>query len=138
MTCRHVPGYIFACNYPGNKLEERSGKNYKAGRCTLSKPKKPISSSPDYPLYERMKRKNPKAALFWLAGDRLYHSGLMLTMLAIPALFFVYTQYGINDYFPWLVVGLVISVGMFFAGIFFKREAYKLAIKDGMDISKPV
>ena len=109
----------------------------KSGRCVLSKPKKPISSSPDYPLYEKLKRKNPKAALFWLAGDRLYHTGLMLTLLAIPALFFVYKQYGVNDYFPWLIGGLVLSVGMFFAGLLLKREAYKLAIKAGMDISKP-
>jgi len=103
----------------------------------VNKRKKPISSSPDYPIYERMKRKNPKAALFWLAGDRLFHTGLMLTMLSIPALFFVYTQYGTDGFFPWLVGGLIMAVGTFFAGIFFKREAYKLAIKAGMDISKP-
>jgi hypothetical protein len=102
----------------------------------LSKTKKPLSTSPDYPLYERLKRNNPRAALFWLAGDRLYHAGLTLTLLSIPALFFVYKQYGMNDYFPWLVAGAAVSAGMFFAGIFFKREAYKLAIKAGMNITQ--
>lgn len=99
--------------------------------------KKPISKSPDYPIYERMKRKNPKAALYWLAGDRLYHAGLLLTMLAMPALFFGYTQTGTAGIFPWLIGGLVVSIGIFILGIYCKREAYKLAIRAGMDISKP-
>jgi hypothetical protein len=103
----------------------------------LSKTKKPISKSPDYPIYERIKRKNPKAALYWIVGDRLYHAGLMLTMLSIPALFFVYTQTGTTGLFPWLIGGLAVSVGIFFLGIIFKREAYKLAIQNGMDLSKP-
>ena len=103
----------------------------------MSSKKKPISKSPDYPIYERMKRKNPKAALYWLVGDRLYHTGLLLTMLSIPALFFVYTQTGTAGMFPWLISGLAVSIGIFFLGIFCKREAYKLAIRDGMDISKP-
>jgi hypothetical protein len=103
----------------------------------LSSKKKPISKSPDYPIYERMKRKNPKAARYWMTGDRLYHTGLLLTMLSIPALFFVYTQAGTTGMFPWLIGGLVISVGIFFLGIYCKREAYKLAIREGMDISKP-
>lgn len=102
----------------------------------MSKTTKPISKSPDYPIYERMKRKNPKAALYWIVGDRLYHAGLMLTMLSIPALFFVYTQTGTARVFPWLIGGLLVSIGIFFLGICFKREAYKLAIRDGMDISK--
>jgi len=104
----------------------------------LSKAKKPVRQSPDYPIYEKMKRKNPRAALFWIAGDRLYHTGLTLTMLSIPALFWVYTQTGTAGLFPWLVGALAVSVGIFFLGIVFKREAYKLAIKDGMDIHKAV
>ena len=103
----------------------------------MSSKKKPISKSPDYPIYERMNRKNPKAALYWMVGDRLYHSGLLLTMLSIPALFFVYTQSGTAGLFPWLIGGLTVSVIIFMLGIYFKREAYKLAIQDGMDISKP-
>jgi len=104
----------------------------------LSKAKKPVRQSPDYPIYEKMKRKNPRAALFWIAGDRLYHTGLTLTMLSIPALFWVYTQTGTAGLFPWLVGTLAVSVGIFFLGIVFKREAYKLAIQDGMDIHKAV
>lgn len=104
----------------------------------MSNKKKPISTSPDYPIYEKLKRKNTKAALYWMIGDRLYHTGLMLTMLFIPALFFVYTQIGISGMFPWLIGGLFVSAGIFFLGIRYKREAYKLAIRDGMDLSKPI
>lgn len=104
----------------------------------MSRKKKPISKSPDYPIYERMKRKNPKAALFWMLGDRLYHTGLILTMLSIPALFFVYTQTGTAGMFPWLIGGLAACIVIFFLGICFKREAYKLAMRAGMDLSKPV
>ena len=103
----------------------------------MSKPRKPISQSPDYPIYEKMKRKNPRAALFWIAGDRLYHTGLTLTMLSIPALFWVYTQTGMTGLFPWLVGALTLSIGIFILGIVLKREAYKRAMKDGMDIHKP-
>lgn len=104
----------------------------------MSKAKKPISHSPDYPIYEKMKRKNPRAALFWIAGDRLYHAGLTLTMLSIPALFWIYTQTGTAGLFPWFIGALALSVGIFILGIVLKREAYKLAIQNGMDIRKPV
>ncbi len=36
------------------------------------------------------------------------------------------------------VAFLVLSVGIFILGIVLKREAYKLAIQNGMDIRKPV
>jgi len=36
----------------------------------------------------------------------------------------------------WLAAGLVASFVMFFGGIFLKRESYKIAMKDGMDITK--
>ena len=104
----------------------------------MSKTKNPISKSPDYPIYERMKRKNPKAALYWIVGDRLYHAGLILTMLSIPALFFAYTQTEPAGILPWLIGGMIVPLGIFILGIIFKREAYKLAIQNGMDLSNPV
>jgi hypothetical protein len=101
----------------------------------LSKVQKPISTSRDYPLYEKMKRKSPRASKYWLIGDRLYHAGLFSTMLYIPASFFVYTQTGTGGMFPWMTGALLGSVGIFSLGIYFKRESYKLAIKAGIDIS---
>jgi hypothetical protein len=102
------------------------------GQNNLSK--KPISTSPDYPLYEKMKRKSPKAAKLWLAGDRFYHAGLFLTMVSLPALFFVYIKTGTGIVFFWFCGALALSAGIFALGIFFKRESYKLAIKAGIDI----
>jgi hypothetical protein len=98
--------------------------------------KKPISTSRDYPLYEKMKKKSPRASKFWIIGDRLYHAGLFLTMLCIPAVFFVYTQMESRGIFIWMIGALLGSIGIFAIGIYFKRESYKLAIKAGIDINQ--
>jgi hypothetical protein len=102
----------------------------------LSKTSKPLSNSPDYPLYERMKKKSPKASRYWMIGDRLYHSGLFLTMFCVPALFYIYTQTGSNGTFLWMIGPLSVSIGIAAVGIYFKRESYKLAIKAGIDIKQ--
>jgi len=83
-----------------------------------------------------MQRKSPRAARYWLIGDRLYHAGLFLTMMGIPALFFVYTQAGAKGLFVWIAGVLAGGAGIFGLGIYFKRESYKLAIKAGIDINK--
>ena len=90
----------------------------------------------DYPLYERMKKKAPQAAKYWLIGDRLFHAGLFLTMMSIPALFFAYTQSGLKAIFIWIIVAAAGSAGIIGFGIYFKRESYKLAIKAGIDVNK--
>jgi len=83
-----------------------------------------------------MQRKSPRAARYWLIGDRLYHAGLFLTMMSIPALFFVYTQAGSREIIIGIVGAMAVSVGIFGLGIYFKRESYKLAIKAGIDVNK--
>lgn len=90
----------------------------------------------DYPLYERMKKKAPQAAKYWLIGDRLFHAGLFLTMMSIPALFFAYTQAGLRAIFVWIIGAVAVLVGTFGFGIYFKRESYKRAIKAGIDVNK--
>jgi hypothetical protein len=102
----------------------------------LSKTSKPLSKSLDYPLYEKMKKKSPRAAKYWMRGDRLYHAGLFLTMLCLPAVFYVYTQMGSGGMFIWVVGVLLVSIGIFAAGIYLKRESYKLAIKAGIDVNQ--
>lgn len=92
------------------------------------------SASPDYPLFERMKAKEPRAAVFWMAGDRLYHLGLLMTMLSLPLLFVVYTQWGTEPYLIWSGLFLLFSLAVSALGIYFKRESYKLALKAGIDI----
>lgn len=90
----------------------------------------------DYPLYERMKKKAPRAAKYWLIGDRLFHGGLFLTMMSMPALFFAYTQAGLRAVLVWIIAAVAGSAGTLGFGIYFKRESYKLAIKAGIDINK--
>jgi hypothetical protein len=100
----------------------------------LSKTNKPLSKSLDYPLYEKMKRKSPRASKYWMMGDRFYHAGLFLTMLCLPAVFYVYTQMESREMFSWIIGALLGSIGIFAVGIYLKRESYKLAIKAGIDI----
>jgi hypothetical protein len=102
----------------------------------LSKTSKPLSKSLDYPLYEKMKKKSPRASKYWIMGDRLYHAGLFSTMLCLPAAFYVYTQIGTRGMFIWMIGVLSGSIGIFAVGIYFKRESYKLAIKAGIDINQ--
>jgi len=92
--------------------------------------------SPDRDFYEHIKRRNPRASLLWLAGDRLFHGGLVLVMIFIPAIFFAYTEKVSPLFMFWLSGGLALSIILFFVGIFLKRESYKTAMKDGMDITK--
>jgi len=92
--------------------------------------------SPDRDFYEHIKRRNPRASLFWLAGDRIFRTGLVLVMIFIPVLFFAYTEKVSSLFMLWLSGGLAVSVILFFVGIFLKRESYKTAMKDGMDITK--
>ena len=93
--------------------------------------------SPDYALYEQMRRKSPRAAAYWTIGDRLYHAGLFLTMIGIPALFLVYTHPEWGGMRHWTAGLLAWSLGIFALGIYFKRESYKLAMKSGIDITNP-
>jgi len=102
----------------------------------LSKTNKPLSKSLDYPLYEKMKRKSPRASKYWMMGDRLYHAGLFLTMLCLPAVFYVYTQMESSGMFIGMMGVLFGSIGIFAVGFYLKRESYKLAIKAGIDIDK--
>jgi hypothetical protein len=97
--------------------------------------KKPISQSLDYPLYEKMKRKSPKASKYWMVGDQFYHAGLFLTMLCIPALFFVYTQMESNVILGCVFIALIGSNVILALGIYFKRKSYELAINAGIDIN---
>ena len=98
--------------------------------------KKSSASSSDRAFYEAIKRKNPRASSFWLTGNNLYHAGLTLVMLLLPCIFFAYTKEASVTLMAWLAAGLVASFVMLFGGIFLKRESYKIAMKDGMDITK--
>lgn len=93
--------------------------------------------SPDYALYEQMLRKSPRASRYWMAGDRLYHAGLFLTMICIPALFYIYTRLEPGGMLYGTVGLLAGSIAVFALGIYLKRESYKLAMKAGIDVTHP-
>jgi hypothetical protein len=38
--------------------------------------------------------------------------------------------------FVWMIGALLVSIGIFAVGIYFKRESYKLAIEAGIDINQ--
>lgn len=96
-----------------------------------------MSPSRDYPLYEKMKKRSPRAAVWWIVGDRLYHLGLPMTMLCVPAFFLVYTQMGAgSEWIGWLVIALVLSIGLFALGIYCKGKSYRIAMQAGIDIDK--
>jgi len=96
-----------------------------------------MSVSRDFPLYEVMRKRSPQAARWWIVGDRLYHVGLLMTMLCIPALFFAYTETTIaGEWIGWLVSALILSLGLFGLGIYCKGRSYRIALTAGIDINK--
>ena len=70
-------------------------------------PRSNREKSPDYALYEKMRRRSPRASRYWMIGDRLYHAGLLLTMISIPAIFFAWLQFGIPG-----ALAVIIVVGI--------------------------
>jgi hypothetical protein len=96
-----------------------------------------MSVSRDFPLYEVMRKRSPRAARWWIVGDRLYHVGLLMTMLCIPALFFAYTETtAASDWIGWLAPALILSLGLFGLGIYCKGRSYRIALTAGIDINK--
>ena len=93
-------------------------------------------TSLDYPLFEVMRKKAPRAARYWLLGDRLFQVGLLLTIMFMPLVFVVYTQWGAGLFLIGMGVGLALSLCLLAAGIYYKRESYKLAIKAGIDVTR--
>jgi hypothetical protein len=83
-----------------------------------------------------MRKKAPRAAVLWMAGDRLFSTGLLLTMAFVALAFYVYSSWGWGDYAAWSAALLVVSVGIAALGIYLKRESYKLALRAGIDVTR--
>ncbi|MBP8980715.1 MAG: hypothetical protein KBG09_05665 [Syntrophobacterales bacterium] len=93
-------------------------------------------TSLDYPLFEAMQKKSPRAARYWLLGDRLFQVGLLLTIMFLPLVFVVFTQWGAGLFLVGMGAGLTLSLCLLAAGVYYKRESYKLAIKAGIDVNR--
>lgn len=90
----------------------------------------------DYPFYEELRRRDHRAAGWWLVGDRLYYLGLLTTAVAalmVP----VGLAFGFGDGDWRLAVrsGLLLpaGVGVFVLGGWLKGRSYRLAERDGID-----
>ncbi|MCX7816351.1 MAG: hypothetical protein N2317_02410 [Syntrophales bacterium] len=98
--------------------------------------KRRFLTSLDYPLYEKMLVRAPKAARLWLIGDLLFQVGFLLIIMFLPILFYYLYEDG------WVLGakigagGIIFSFSVICIGIFLKRESYKLAIKAGIDVTK--
>ncbi|MDI9570988.1 MAG: hypothetical protein QM278_09770 [Pseudomonadota bacterium] len=92
-------------------------------------------TSLDYPLFETMRKKAPRAARYWLLGDRLFQVGLLLTIMFLPLAFYAYTQWGSGWFLIGVGVGLACSLCLLAAGVYYKRESYRLAIQAGIDVT---
>lgn len=90
---------------------------------------------PDRPLYEEMVRRGSRGRWYWLAGSRLYSAGLMgivLVLLVWPvAFYFKFGRTGIA-----YAVALVGAAAMAAVGSFLRRVSYRIALEEGLDITK--
>ena len=81
----------------------------------------------DYPYYEELRRRNHAGALWWRVGDALYYLGSMGGVFATLALLvFVGDSAGL--------IGLAVSVAIFFIGVALKRRSYVLGQRDGIRV----
>lgn len=89
---------------------------------------------PDQPLYDEMVRRGSRGRWFWLTGGWLRLAGICGIVLALvlwPAALY----FRIGDFGFYFALGLFVSAGLFTLGTFLKRISYKLALKEGLDIT---
>lgn len=98
--------------------------------------KRKLFTSLDYPLYEKMLVRAPKAARLWLIGDLLFQVGFLLMIIFIPILFYYFYENGWGLGAKIGAGGIILSIIVICTGVFLKRESYKLAIKAGIDVTR--
>lgn len=90
---------------------------------------------PDQPLYDEMVRRGSRGRWFWLVGHRLRLAGICGIILAL-ALWPVVFYFRIGDFGFYFALALFVLAGLFTLGTFLKRVSYKLALKEGLDITE--
>ena len=90
---------------------------------------------PDHKLYEEMVRRGSRGRRFWLAGVWLHSAGLLgiaLVFVVWPvAFFFKFGKTGIG-----YAVALVAMGCLSVLGSFLRKVSYKIALDEGIDITK--
>ena len=72
---------------------------------------------------EEMKKIASRNGIVPSVPNRIYHTGLVLVMIFMTAIFFAYTEKIFAAFMLWLWGGLVVSVLLFLLGIFLKRKS---------------
>ena len=90
---------------------------------------------PDQPLYEEMVRRGSRGRWFWRIGSWLYAAGLLgvgLVLVVWPVVFyFRFGKTGIA-----YLMTLLVMAGLVTLGSFLRRVSYRIALGEGIDISK--
>ena len=90
---------------------------------------------PDHPLYEEMVRRGSRGRWFWRIGSWLRSAGLLgiaLVLIVWPVvLFFKFGKTGIS-----YAVALLLMAGLAALGSFLRRVSYRIALGEGIDITK--
>jgi hypothetical protein len=99
-----------------------------------------VEMSLDFPLFEEMRRRGSRGALWWRLGDCLYYLGLLPAYALIVAALLVY---GVARYFTipirvcWVMgIAWMCFVAVFFVGASLKGYSYRLAERGGIDPTK--
>ena len=90
---------------------------------------------PDHPLYEEMVRRGSHGRRFWRAGVWLYSAGLLgigLVLMVWPVVFFFKLgRTGLA--YPAALLALAALAAL---GSFLRRISYRIALGEGIDITK--
>ena len=90
---------------------------------------------PDHTLYEEMVRRGSRGRWFWRVGSWLYSGGLLgvaLVLVVWPVMVFLrFGKTGIA-----YAVVLLVMAGLVVLGSFLKRTSYRIALGEGIDITK--
>ena len=89
----------------------------------------------DYPFYEELRRREHRAARWWLIADRLYYLGLLPAILSFAGagVAVIIGLLGFGWHWLWVALGTFVGGAVvFFVGASLKGHAYTLAERDGI------
>ena len=90
---------------------------------------------PDQPLYEEMVRRESRGRWFWRIGSWLHAAGLLgivVVLMVWPVVFFLkFGKTGIA-----YAVAVLVLAGLVVLGSFLKRTSYRIALGEGIDITR--
>lgn len=92
----------------------------------------------DFPFYQELRRRNHRAAKWWLIGDRLYYFGALCVVLGFPFTLISLLTALLDSGWNWFLFSASTFVGgvlVFHLGGFLKGLSYRLAERDGISVN---